>query len=148
MGIIEVESFCCGAFGLERGCKIIALITMAFSALLFFLSLSQGSVMEAHAAYLLLALTLMLLYGVIERVKMVVIAYLLLRALALVLVLAEIMRNLAGMKIFNEGKILIVMLEAGDFGESMRLAWKARACKYGPIFMPARCEMQIVYIDD
>lgn len=117
MGIIGVESFCCGAFGLERGCKIIAVVSMAFSALLFFLSISQNSLKEAHAAYLLLALTLLLVYGVVERMKTVVILYLLLRAVALVVVLVEIMRNLAEMQVFNEEKILVVALEAGDFGE-------------------------------
>ena len=79
--------------------------------------LFQNSMMEAHAAYLLSVLTLMLLYGVIERVKVVLIAYLLLRAIALVLVLAEIMRNIAGMQAMRQDKLLIVLLGAGDFGK-------------------------------
>lgn len=67
--VIEVTSFCCGFADLERGCKIIALISLAYACMLFSLSVSNQNITESHAAFLLLLLTLMLIYGVIERVK-------------------------------------------------------------------------------
>lgn len=53
--------------------------------------------------------------------------YLLLRALALVFVLAEIMRNVAGMKMFNRGRFLTVLIEVGDLGKRLlgRIFWRA-----------------------
>ena len=119
MGFIEVETFCCGLANLDRGCRLISLVTLCYSCLLFTLSCAtNGTKEEAHAAYVLLILTTLLIYGVVERTKLAVMAYLALRAATLALVLADMMRTLA--QVLHKVKRLddalpMLMLGGGDF---------------------------------
>ena len=116
-GFLEVNSFCCGVTNVEKGCKIIALFSLGYSLLIFFIASVDQSYIEVTVAYLLLLLTALLVYGVCEKIKFLVILYLVLRAVALALVLAEIMRSLGMRKSLSKDNWLLVFLELGDFGE-------------------------------
>ena len=92
MGFLDLQSFCCGLANLQLGCKIISLATAVYSFAVFAVvcykrnlrkgffvlhshilkGVSYNDLLIAGAAYILLFFALLLLYGVLERVKVLV----------------------------------------------------------------------------